>query len=234
MKTTPKDGNINFKSKSSDVFSAQDFSHWLEDSTNINNPEFHRDYIPALFSPDDHRSLRLVAWLRKFFHDYGDAQPNSRIIYTAEDFKKEVYDCYCEDNAIDNPVSLNAFYDIWKNCFPFVLLREDCNVIGKCKACSTISKLRASNNPVKKELGKRLKELHQLLYKAERLGYEERVMHAIDYMLTIASFALDIMDTYRMKTPNFGSQAQSPESFDSIIVGVVTHGSNKTLVGGHR
>lgn len=226
MKHAPADADINFNtSEGPDEFTAQEFSHWLEED-NINNQEFQFDIIPAAFAPDDPKALRLVAWLRLNFITYGDAQPNSRIMYVAEDFKNEIYDRYCDET--DEPVNKNDFYLIWKNCFPFVKVREECNVIGKCDKCATISKLRGSSQTVKKELGKRLKTYHQLLYRAERLGYEERVMHAIACLYIIASFAIDIMDTYKMKTPNLGSQAQSPESFDSIIVGVVTHGSNKT------
>jgi hypothetical protein len=178
--------------------------------------------------------LQCVAWLNEYFSQYGDQQPNERTVYISEKLKVDCYEQYCNAIVITEPVSRDDFYNIWKNCFPYIRLRKDCNIIGKCNKCAKISQLRSSSNAISKITGKELHTLHRVLFQNERLRYEERVFHAMSEPNEIASFGIDIMDSYSLKTPNTGSQAKFPKTFESVIVGVITHGSNKLPDRAHQ
>ena len=228
--------DITFRNSNSDNLeriNGQDLADYFEES-NIDDHDFHNDFLPAIMCPRGTKAEKCLAWLLENFFLYGDQQPNSKINYIPESRKKDLYRDYVNSDVIDDPVSLNDFYNIWKNCFPYTLLREECNIIGKCDICAAIDKLRKSSNPVDKEAGKRLHVLHRGLFVNERIRYQERTMHAIAMRYLIASFAIDVMDSYRLKTPCLGKQATFPHPFSCAIVGVITHGTNKTDNIGHR
>jgi len=228
--------DINFKNSKSDNLeriSGQELAEYFEES-NINAHDFHLDYLPAIMCPKGAKAERCVAWLFENFLDYGDRQPNSKIIYVPDSRKLDVYEDYSKSDEINDPVSLNDFYNIWKNCYPYILLRQQCNIIGKCDICAAIENLRKSSNPVEKEAGKRLHGFHRGLFVNERIRYQERTMHAIAMRYLIASFAIDVMDSYKLKTPNLGRQSTFGKPFSCVIVGIITHGTNKTDNIGHR
>ena len=102
--------DINHRNSSSDNLeriNGQELADYYEEC-NINNPDFHIDFLPAVMCPRGPKAERCVAWLIDNFYLYGDQQPNSKILYIPEGRKKDLYRDY--ENS-DDPVSNNDTND---------------------------------------------------------------------------------------------------------------------------
>ena len=134
FKSTDIEDDINYRWESTEKairLNGREYVNLL--STNgVLETDFHTESLPVSFSPDDRDSELCVAWMMNNFYTFGDSDPNGRILYTAEDCKKEYYDMYCNSEYINDPVTIDKFGGIWNNCFPYVITRDDENQVGKC------------------------------------------------------------------------------------------------------
>lgn len=231
LKKTHVDDDINYRKEDNEKSSNEkrEFVELLNEH-DLLDVDFATTCLPLVFSPDTAAGELCTSWMLVNFYLYGDANPGGRILYTAEDCKEEYYQMYVQDIAINDPVSLDNFLLIWNNCFPYVIMRDDVNQVGKCKKCAAISSLRAKKDNALKLAGKNLKILHRGLFKEERDAMNQRLFHTYDHPEDIFHVLIDIMGNKDVcKTPNTGSQNLFPKQFKSIIVGALTHGSNKEL-----
>ena len=201
----------------------------------INNPQFHEDFLPFAFAPNGDDKELCLQWTNNYFFLYGDQQPDSETTYMSESFKKDIYQQYKDHMERLNlrPVSKDTFNRIWINCFPYVQLREECNIIGKCKVCAKSAQLRTSKKEVDKQAGKDMHMFHRCLFKPERCAYQSRILHALENPMKIFSLCIDIMDSYTLGTPYAGTQYKFNKCFDSVIVGAYVHGDSTSQDPAH-
>lgn len=202
--------------------------HNLLVKNNIQNPEFINEFLPFAFAPSGDENEYCLQWMQSYFHKFGDKQPDSYITYLSEAFKRDIYDQYTshikEIGVIG--ISRDSFYRMWVNCFPYCMLRDECNIIGKCKVCAKSSEMRMSKNVVLQEQGKDLHMLHRITFKGERCAYQSRIEHALEKPNTVMSVLIDIMEACQCQSPNAGSQYKFTDCFDSCIVGAYVHGNS--------
>ena len=214
--------------------SGVEFSNLLQ-RNNINDAEYIRNYLPYAFAPSGDNKELCIQWMDDYFVTYGDQQPNSYINYLSESFKKDIYQQYKQDmEKIGKiPVAQDSFNGIWINCFPFVQLREECNIIGKCKVCAKSAELRKDTSQIKKQAGKDMHMLHRCYFKPERCAYQSRIRHALENPMKIFSLCIDIMDSYALGTPYAGRQYKFSKCFDSVVVGAYVHGDSTAANPAH-
>lgn len=106
----------------------------LLEKNNSNNKDFIDEFLPYAFAPQGDTHEYCLQWMKDYFDKYGDKQPNSYITFLSEAFKRDIYDQYCSHVSKHRMVSISkdSFYRMWINCFPYKLLREEGNIIGKC------------------------------------------------------------------------------------------------------
>jgi len=195
---------------------------------NINNPKFIDVYLPYAFAPQGDTNEYCLQWMNRYFDKYGDQQPNSYITYLSEAFKRDIYDQYHKHVSSHHmeAISRDAFYRMWVNCFPYKMLRDECNIVGKCQICARATELRMSKDAIKQEVGKEMHMLHKSMFKGERDELASRVQHSLENPGRIMHLLIDIMDFWKFQTPYAGTQYTFSKCFDSVIVGAYMYGDS--------
>ena len=120
------------------------------------SPEYLQHFLPYAFCPKGEDKELALHWMSTYFYLYGDQQPNSDVSYMSESFKKGTYLQYKDELERKGltPISQDSFYRMWISCFPYVLLREECSTVGKCRPCAGSAQLRASKKGVLEQAGR--------------------------------------------------------------------------------
>jgi len=84
-----------------------------------------------------------------------------------------------------DPITEQAFLELWRTCFPEVVLRRKFNVIGKCAACEFISERRKTHGG-SAYMSAKLTEAHNI----HRAGQDE-VKADETIAITVDSFSTE-------------------------------------------
>jgi hypothetical protein len=137
-------------------------------------------------APLSTKQLFCISWMNNYFGIHCDEAPNRSQRYISLTEKIEIYDQYCNDYSKYSPpietVSYGRFLQIWKAVFPAVVIREYCEVIGKCSTCYNIDHRRQAPKLSLKE-AEALKIAHHIhrtgLVMPERSLYHDRIEYAL-------------------------------------------------------
>lgn len=134
------------------------------------------------------------------------------------------YEGYCalhEYDAIDE----SGFVELWKDCFPKVLIREYKAVSGKCRVCAALSILRSSFRDSKRRLETTcLHAFHRSTYMGERKSYYTRRRDALDNPSEFCSIITDGMAQSHTILPWLKRLNSSSHTIDQHLQGTIQHG----------
>ena len=172
------------------------------------------------------------AYLDSVIHLQADLSPEKVIAFVSDNFKYSQYDNYvdyCTAHLFPT-ICKNDFLDTWNFLYPFLLLRRACNVCGKCALCAHLDagkKLHGKNDE-KARYYTAAHLLHRAFYMGERDSCVQRVMHAASDP-NILHIMIDIMESYELKIPHFGTQNKSSKTINSMLIGALVLGDRMRL-----
>jgi hypothetical protein len=179
-------------------------------------------------------SLLCAAWMQYYFSLVGDQVPNSdHEIHLEPIPKKEVYKEYVFDMEFlgDEPVTMETFYKIWKNVYPYVKVRKYKNSCGHCNLCTTLSDARRKfRDRSGREEVTNLFALHRISTMGERRTYYDRRLKAeLSPQLFLSTIA-DGMQQNHCLLPWYGN-SKHPGAYHvkQHLQGVYMHGDNMTV-----
>ena len=122
--------------------------------------------------PSSSTQITATIWLNNYCKGFGDHQPNNNIICISVNDKKDLWEEY-RDNMLkidEEFVCYQRFLVIWNSIYPNYQLRQQGNVVGKCKTCYEIDSIRkTTKDPIQLEAAKELHHLHKGNFMSERL-----------------------------------------------------------------
>ena len=184
--------------------------------------------------PNGEASLNCFVWLKHFFSNCGDDQPNRDEIHLDQMFKNEVYAEYLEDFAgvyDDRPtLTYPSFDKIWNECFPYVKIREYKACSGKCETCCNLSTLygKKDTTEIRRDIGD-LKAFHRADYMADRARNKERIYQAVTDPGNYLSIITDGMQQFHTELPYFGNKMGQAKKVKQHLQGLTVHGKRTRL-----
>jgi len=174
-------------------------------------------------------------WFQEHMECGAEQSPEGEDIYVSVPCKGDLHDMYVADMlkrgwVVEELLSKEEFLVKWRECFPHILLRRECTVIGKCGVCAQLDGegQKKGNCPETKTALKKGKMLHRMFYSNERMSYQERTHHARGEK-GVLSVCIDIMESCDFQPPSGGSQCKFEQSLDCTYVGALCHGVGLTM-----
>ncbi|NDB83452.1 MAG: hypothetical protein EB127_12100 [Alphaproteobacteria bacterium] len=193
-----------------------------------------REQISMMKLPNSVDAIIAYGWMEFYFSLLGDTESNIDEVHLDPVSIKSIYDEYCFDMGCDvksmpncgmQPLSKTVFVELWKNCFPYVKIRQFKNVSGKCKTCARLSYLRRKYRGKKqRELITKLFYLHRTAYMGERSTYAQRIQLAKQSPQEYLSLATDGMQQAHCLLPYNGNMDNFSTCLPQHFQGVLVHG----------
>lgn len=179
------------------------------------------------------------AWLKTFFDNNGDAQPNAEEIHMDPIPKLVVFEEFKNDISVLNNESRDGvllpvhgyrnFCDLWNRCFDYVKIREYKNVSGKCNVCAAFSVYKQKvKNKDERDILLLWSSFHRATLMQERNLYLCRSMQARNYPTQYLSMITDGMAMARTKVPVLSNLA-STIGLDQHIQGIILHDRRRVV-----
>ena len=174
----------------------------------------------------------LAAWFRQYITKECDSDPARLHVFTPVKEHGDLFKHYVktyrsvDDTTSGDPVSSSVFNTMWRVSFPYLYLRDSCNISGTCIVCGLVDAQRKSGggDAVVQEQLRIAHTLHRPFFVGPRAAYHDRVQHALANKSEIFSVAIDIMESMNLQLPHGGGQVSFAETLDSNFVGVLVHG----------
>lgn len=200
------------------------------------NIQLSRDEVAASVLPSGEGAVNCYVWLKEYFGNCGDDQPNRNQIHLDHTTKLEIYDEYVFDLRLAEHddrslLSYSSFVnDVWNTCFPYVRIREYKACSGKCEMCCRLSILMRKHKTIEAMRDIRdLRALHRIDFMADRLRYKERINQAINTPGKFISIITDGMQQFHTELPYFGNNMGIPRKVKQHLQGLTIHGKRTRL-----
>jgi len=178
-------------------------------------------------------------WLKRYFEQYGDYQPNNDRNAISVHFKSDIYEIYKKafKHVPQYMVPKQRLLELWGTIFPHCVKRDGCNVVGKCDICYRCEAGRHGSTDSNDQ--KAFAEIHHMhrggMFHLERGAYMDRILKAVlqdPDNVTIQSLVVDGMDQSHCRIPYLGSQSSFSKPLTQHFTGIKEHtpsGSNITI-----
>ena len=188
----------------------------------------HPYQMASLAVPNTMGALTTFSWLDDYFSLVGQVEPNGHDIELEATPLDEIYDEYLFDldNAglRDQVLSMTAFMNLWRECFPHVKRMEYTGLTGKCHTCAALGIARKTHKSrMAREHLKMLHSVHRMGYMNERRLYYGRRWKAISQPRRFLSIITDGMAQAHCQLPYYANLEQG-ECLEQHIQGVMCHG----------
>ncbi|XP_061190665.1 uncharacterized protein LOC133198638 [Saccostrea echinata] len=178
-----------------------------------------------------------IVWLKNYEFFHADRMPNNGdMMLPFKTKKRDIYNMYvnekieCLERSIFDAltVSQSAFYDIWKNDFPHLKIKQT-NSFSKCSTCVHIEReLEKTRDLSKRTKLKQMMRVHNQRQMTERRYYYRKRDIAKNYPQKHMSIIIDGMDQSKTNLPHFTGRLMKgidPNSFlKTHVQGVLNHG----------
>ena len=177
--------------------------------------------------PNSEGAHHLYCWLQNYFDLSGDQEPNCDEIHLDTVTKKAVYNEYLSESVVFGfvPLGLSTFKKIWKDCFPYVKIREYKAVSGKCYICAKLSVLSGKHRTREAmEYIKVCRVIHRADFMADRNLYQQRKKQCELYPQLYMSVITDGMQQSHCELPYSGNKVPTGvNKLKQHLQGVTTH-----------
>jgi hypothetical protein len=222
--------------RGSGLVSQGDMFHWLETETVDGGVSVEdANMVANAMCRMRPKSEQCQVWFQNYIVSSAEQSPEGTEIFVSVAYKSDLHDVYIEDMValgytVPQLLTVDQFLLHWRECFPNVMLRRDCTVIGKCATCAKLDAegQKKGNCVETKEALKKGKMLHRLFYECERIAYQHRSAHSrLEKM--ILSMCIDIMESCDHQAPCGGTQCKFEQTLDVTYVGCLVHGVGLTM-----